>query len=127
MRLLGDTESNGFVATATKIHCSCFVDVDDRSKTWDFRPGETDQMIALLDQADMIIGHNWQRHDGPLIKKLTKWTPRPGVLVRDTMVLSRLIFPNLKKTDKALVAAGKMPPGNDYQGRHTIGAWGYRL
>jgi hypothetical protein len=84
-------------------------------------------MIALLDQADMIIGHNWQRHDGPLIKKLTKWKPRPGVLVRDTMVLSRLIFPNLKKTDKALVAAGKMPPGRDYQGRHTIGAWGYRL
>lgn len=84
-------------------------------------------MIELLDQADMIIGHNWQRHDGPLIKKLYKWKPRPGVLVRDTMVLSRLIFPNLKKTDKALVAAGKMPPGKDYQGRHTIGAWGYRL
>jgi DNA polymerase I len=84
-------------------------------------------MIALLDQADMIIGHNWQRHDGPLITKLTKWKPRPGVLVRDTMILSRLIFPNLKASDKALVMAGKMPPGRDYQGRHTIGAWGYRL
>lgn len=84
-------------------------------------------MIALLDKADMIIGHNWQRHDGPLITKLTKWRPRPGVLVRDTMVLSRLIFPNLKASDKQLVMSGKMPPGIKYQGRHTIGAWGYRL
>jgi hypothetical protein len=103
------------------------VNIDDREQVWDFKPGETDAMIELLDKADMIIGHNWQRHDGPLIKKLTRWTPRPGVLVRDTMIISRLKFPNLKATDKALVQSGKMPPGNKYQGRHTIGAWGYRL
>jgi DNA polymerase I-like protein with 3'-5' exonuclease and polymerase domains len=126
MRILGDTESNGFVANATKIHCSCFVNVDTFEE-WDFRPGETDKMVSLLDQADMIIGHNWKRHDGPLITKLTGWKPRPSVSVMDTMILSRLIFPNLKATDKSLILRGKMPPGRDYQGRHTIGAWGYRL
>jgi Autographiviridae DNA-directed DNA polymerase len=61
------------------------------------------------------------------MKKLKGFSLRPGVIVRDTMILSRLIFPNLKATDKALVHSGKMPPGKDYQGRHTIGAWGHRL
>lgn len=43
------------------------------------------------------------------------------------MVRARLIFPNVKATDKELVYKGSMPGGKEYQGKHTIAAWGYRL
>jgi len=84
-------------------------------------------MLELLDKADMLIGHNIQRHDIPLITKLTGWKPRAGVLVRDTMIMARLIYPNVKASDKDLIAKGIMPAGREYQGKHTLGAWGYRL
>jgi DNA polymerase-1 len=43
------------------------------------------------------------------------------------MICARVIYPNVKDTDAALIHAGRMPAGNDYRGRHTIAAWGFRL
>lgn len=126
LRLLFDTESNGFVATATKVHCVGITNVDT-GEYKGYRPDEVDAAILDMDKADVLIGHNILRHDLPLLKKLKKWQPRPGVLKRDTMIISRTIFPNLKATDAALIAAGKMPAGNKYKGRHSVGSWGYRL
>jgi DNA polymerase-1 len=80
-----------------------------------------------MDNADVLIGQNIMRHDLPLLKKLHQAQPRPGVIIKDTMVISRTMFPNLKATDNALIAAGKMPPGNKYKGKHSVAAWGYRL
>lgn len=125
-RLLFDTESNGFLKTATNIHCIADVDVDTEDRA-DFKPDQIGQAIERLDKADVLIGHNIQRHDIPLITKLHGWKPRPGVIIRDTMICARVIRPNVKDTDKALIHAGKMPGGKDYQGKHTIAAWGYRL
>lgn len=125
-RLLFDTESNGFVANATKVHCIGSIDVETE-KAFDFNPKQLDAALDQLNEADELIGHNIKRHDLPLLKKLHGFTPRPGVIIRDTMVMSRLIFPNVKATDLALIQAGKMPAGKKYQGKHTIAAWGYRL
>lgn len=124
LRLLFDTESNGFVATATKVHCVGITNVDT-GEYKGYRPEQIKDAIAELDKADVLIGHNIARHDNPLLKKLYQFTPRPGVLIKDTMVLSRVIFPNLKATDTALIEAQKMPP--KYRGKHSMGAWGYRL
>jgi DNA polymerase-1 len=126
LRLLFDTESNGFVANATKVHCIGITDVDTGEYTG-YRPDQLAQGLARLADAEVLIGHNILRHDIPLLKKLHKIQLRPGVKLKDTMVISRLIFPNLKASDKNLIDAGKMPPGNKYKGKHSIGAWGYRL
>ena len=126
MRLIFDTESDGFLANATKVHCVGTTNVDT-GEYKGYRPDQVKEALADMDKADVLIGHNIARHDLPLLKKLYGFTTRPGVQIKDTMIISRVIFPNLKATDKALVAAGKMPPGNKYQGRHSIGAWGYRL
>lgn len=126
MRLLFDSESNGFVKNATKVHCIGAKDVD-KGTVLDWKPDGIPQALEALDKADTIIGHNIQRHDIPLLTKLYGWKPRPGVIVRDTMVLARLIYPNVKDTDKELIRTGVMPAGRKYAGKHTIGAWGYRL
>lgn len=124
LRLLYDTESNGFVSNATKIHCVGITDIDT-GEYQGYRPEQIDDAIAHLNKADVLIGHNIQRHDQPLLKKLKNWQPRPGVLIQDTMIISRVIFPNLKATDTELIAAQKLPP--KYKGKHSMAAWGYRL
>lgn len=49
------------------------------------------------------------------------------MIIRDTMVMARLKYPGVKTTDEDLIHDGKMPAGKKYKGKHTIGAWGYRL
>lgn len=83
--------------------------------------------MNLLDQATTLIGHNIQRHDIPLMLKLLRWAPRPDVVIRDTMVCARVIYPNVKATDGDLIRKGQMPPGKKYAGKHSIASWGYRL
>lgn len=83
--------------------------------------------LERLSKADRLIGHNVLRYDLPMLKKLYGWEPAPCVVIRDTKVIARLKHPNLNETDGALIDKGRMPPGKAYRGKHTIGAWGYRL
>jgi DNA polymerase-1 len=124
LRLLFDTESNGFVANATKLHCIGITNVDT-GEYKGYRKNELAQALAQLVDADVLIGQNIIRHDLPLLKKLHDIKLRPQAVIKDTMIISRTMFPNIKATDKALVAALKMPP--KYQGKHSVAAWGYRL
>lgn len=124
MRLLFDTESDGLLETATKIHCGAAVDVDTGyCADWT----DIGSTLSAFDKADTLIGHNILRHDLPLLKKLRNWSPRPGVKIIDTLICARVMYPNVAETDKALVFTGRMPHGKEYQGKHTLGAWGYRL
>lgn len=125
-RLLFDTESDGYVSNATKVHCLAGIDVDTKER-FDFKPDQLDAALAVMDQADVLIGHNIQRHDIPLMTKLLRWAPRPDVVLKDTMICARVIYPNVKATDGDLIRSGQMPPGKAYAGKHTIAAWGYRL
>jgi DNA polymerase-1 len=126
-RLLFDVESNGFLANATKVHCVAVEDVDT-GEQWDFKPDQIKEAGELLSQADVLIGHNIQRFDVPLLFKLVpSFVPKHNVRIIDTMVCARVIYPNVKATDAVLIRKGQMPPGREYQGKHTIGSWGYRL
>jgi DNA polymerase-1 len=125
-RLLFDTESDGFVANATKVHCIGAVDIDTEERL-DWRPDNIGAAIEALSSADVLIGHNIQRHDIPLLTKLHGWAPTNDVIIRDTMICARLKYPNVKDTDDDLIRKGQMPAGKDYRGKHTLGAWGYRL
>jgi DNA polymerase-1 len=125
-RLLFDTESDGFVATSTVVHCVSIRDVDTKEH-WSYGPAQIADAIEKLKEADVLIGHNIQKHDIPLLKKLHGFELDRGVLIRDTMIIARLKFPNVKDTDGELVRAGRMPAGKKYLGKHSLGAWGYRL
>jgi DNA polymerase-1 len=83
-----------------------------------------DKILEGIEQiriADVIIGHNIQSFDIPAIQYLyPDWEPTG--LVRDTKLLARLAWSNVKDTD---YQRKDFPKG--LIGAHSLKAWGYRL
>lgn len=124
LRLLFDIETDGLLNTLSKIHCIVLKNLDD-GIVWSGGPDDIQEGLEILANADLIIGHNIIGFDIPAIQKLyPNWKPR-GV-VRDTQVLCRLIWPDLKEHDlKSIKKKRGFPP--HLIGRHSLKAWGYRL
>jgi len=146
-RYISDLETNGFLDTVTKIHCAVLTDIDTgevKSYTDDSSdyPG-IDKFVEDYLQADLIVGHNWIKFDHEVIKKLYKVElPREKIL--DTLVLGRLIFPDIKQSDFVRARLWKdylkaTEEGTPWRepiprefpgqmiGRHSLEAWGYRI
>lgn len=74
-----------------------------------------------------IVGHNIIKFDIPALKKLKG--ERFDFDVRDvcidTLVLSRLIYSNIKDTDIGLMRSGRLP--KKLYGSHSLKAYGYRM
>lgn len=141
MALIFDIETNGFLENVTKIHCLVIRDTEhDSSDTY------TEGMIKhglerLMESKDVLVGHNIIKYDIPVIQKLYPWFKINEELVEDTLVLSRLIFSNLKELDAVLVDRnipavyqnGKLIKEavvvfpTKLWGSHSLKAWGYRL
>lgn len=131
--LLSDIEANGLLDTVSKFHCGVIYDYTTDTYS-SFRPDDFGAYIDML-EAEIarggIIGfHNGHKYDIPALQKLAKellgrdFNP-PEDQVIDTLVLSRLIFANLKDTDMKLLRNGTLP-GKRF-GSHALEAWGYRL
>lgn len=107
----------------TKVHC---IVVHDYHRGWYHRygPDEIDKAMAELTDSDMLIAHNGIKYDFPALAHILGWYyPKDKVL--DTLVLSRLIYPNIKDIDNGLMRKGILP-GKLY-GSHSLKAWGYRV
>lgn len=122
LRLLFDTEANGFLEEATQVHCIAAANVDTGER-YDWRPGQIEEALDFLSGADVLIAHNGLRYDVPLLHKLFSWSP--SGIVRDTMILARLKYPNVFDLDEDLIVHGKLP--KNCRGKHTLRAWGHRL
>lgn len=127
--LVFDLESNGLLNTLDRLHCLVISDGKERTR---YRPETVEQGIRRLHQAisnhEPIAGHNIINFDIPAIQKIYPWFTVPRHkrhLVIDTLVLSRLIYTNLKDRDSGLLRSGRLP-GNLF-GSHSLKAWGYRL
>jgi DNA polymerase-1 len=119
--LLFDLESDALV-NYTKIHVLVVYDYDTKqSSTYvgnDVRKG-----IEQLQNADCICGHNIINFDIPCIKKFYPWfQPKQ---VRDTLVWSRVVYPDIVDIDLLNYQKWGMP--KDLIGTHKLKAWGYRL
>lgn len=127
LRLASDCETNGFLPELTKLHCLTITDLGTR-EPFDFadQPGfkPIHYGIEMLERADLIVGHNWIGFDH---KAITKVYPnyRPRALVRDTIVLARLMWPHIKDSDFKRAEKGLLP--KRLIGAHSLEAWGYRL
>lgn len=120
-RLIFDIETDGFLDVLTRIHCVAIKDADT-GDTRAYRPHEINDAVARLEEADVIIGHNACKFDVAAIKKLyPSFAPKK---VRDTMVMARLIWPEIKQRDLKNTTKGY--PGK-LVGKHTLAAWGHRL
>mgnify|MGYP002863532904 FL=1 len=100
------------------------LDSADTPLIFDHQP-ERDINIAIkkLQNANVLIGHNIIGYDLPLIKEQFPDFHYDGELL-DTLVLSRVLYPNIIDRDYQL--RPKNMPQKLY-GRHSLEAWGYRL
>jgi DNA polymerase I-like protein with 3'-5' exonuclease and polymerase domains len=81
--------------------------------------------LDKLSAAVELWGHNIVTFDLPALKKVVGWQPREGTVIRDTFLLSTLIWTDIEEFDGPLKAAGTLP-GVCF-GDHGLKAWGYRL
>ena len=119
MRLVFDIETDGLLDQMTKIHCLVAVD-PDTDEVYRFEPAEVGEGVKFLEQADEVIGHNIMSFDIPAIKKIyPSFQPKQ---VRDTLVITRLYWPNIRDIDFL-----KRPELGRLIGSHSLEAWGRRL
>lgn len=129
-----DLESNGLLPHQSRpgsepldrVHCLV---IHDMEAGWyrRFRKNSQEDSIkdglALLADSDLIIGHNVISYDIPALAYLYGFSfPKEKVL--DTLVMSRLIYSNVKDLDVSAMKRGKLP-GRLF-GSQSLEAWGYR-
>lgn len=78
------------------------------------------ESLRILKTAEVVIGHNVIGFDIPAIEKILGTSITTQVV--DTLVLSRLCYPDLRTDDYKREAFPK-----DLIGSHSLKAWGYRL
>ena len=127
--LFFDIETNGLYYDVDKAHCMV---IKENGVTTRYRPSEVHEgalrLLQAMSEGSYICGHNIINYDLPTLEKLYPDFKIPRKLrkfVIDTLVLSRLVFSNIKDLDAPLLRTGKLP-GKLY-GSHSLKAWGYRL
>lgn len=127
-RLVFDIETNGFYENVSRLHCNVIMD-KDTGELLKFVPSRdvsaAAEALTILSSATHIIGHNIIGYDLPVLKKLYPSFAIKRERVTDTMILSRLLYPNLNDLDWE-AKAWKRPPAR-HIGSHSLEAWGYRL
>jgi hypothetical protein len=125
MRLVFDVETDGFYDNVSTLHCVAIKDLDTNQVLVFNDQGNRDPIargITILEDAEVIIGHNVINYDIPVIQKFYPWfTPKRSL---DTLVLSRLYHPNILQIDQNHKFS-HMPL--QLYGRHSLEAYGYRL
>lgn len=128
-RLLFDLEGNGLLPDLTKLHCIAAYDVDTKEHVGAWGPDEIPQALNVLSQADILIAHHGLGYDFPALEKVHSFVV-PTEKQRDTVVIARLRFPNIKELDSKFNATqlkhNRPTMGSEF-GKHTIAAWGIRL
>lgn len=123
-----DLESDGLLDELTTIHSLVLQDVDTGEVLSFANQGGYDTVIGgvhKLIEADQIIGHNIINFDIPAIQKVYPWFTVDEDKVFDTLVMSRVLWPDLMDRDHKAVQAGVLRPRD--RGRHSLSAWGQRL
>jgi DNA polymerase I-like protein with 3'-5' exonuclease and polymerase domains len=121
--LVFDIETNGLLDELDRIHCLVIKDLDT-GEVLSCNPHSIDPGVKLLMKADVLIGHNILKFDIPAIQKVYPWF-KPKAKLMDTLILARLIFPEIAKMDYGLAEKGQLP--KKLIGRYSLEAFGYRI
>lgn len=135
---LFDIETNGLMKysvipglteaeVVTKVHC---IVIHDYHSNWYRRyradiPGDIEKALEVLMESDLLVAHNGIKYDIPVLELLYPHFKIDKKKVLDTLVLSRLLYADIKDRDNALLRKGILP-GKLY-GSHSLKAWGYRV
>tara|TARA_R110002072_G_scaffold151470_2_gene300800 strand:- start:11440 stop:13548 length:2109 start_codon:yes stop_codon:yes gene_type:complete len=147
--LVFDLESDGLLDTISKVHCINLIDRSDgreyRFTDHEFyqnldgsysekrtpRDGTIADALNLLSEAEALGGQNIVRYDLPALAKVYEGFARnPDATIRDTKIMSQVMYPTLFDKDFAMSRKGKLPSDfikRGHAGSHSLGAWGLRL
>jgi len=126
-RYVFDCETNGLLPELDKIHSLVLRDIDTGDviscAAWDdYEP--ICNGIHILENADLLVGHNIINFDFRAIKKVyPSFKIKKSCLINDTLITSRVLWPELEPLDAQKFS--HIP--SKYIGKHSLGAWGERL
>jgi hypothetical protein len=136
-RYLFDLETTGLLPYMRKhlgddklsrIHILAIRDLDTH-QTYVFRKNKRQDSIArgikMLNEADLLVGHNILGFDVPVLELLYPDVCDLQCAFRDTMVLSRIFYADEKERDFRRWKRGELE-GKEI-GRHGLAAWGQRF
>ena len=124
--LVFDLETDGLYDDVTRIHCLVIHDSDTDQTLVYNDEGDQEPIVRgvqLLQEAEIICGHNVIGYDIPVLQKIYPWF-EPSALVVDTLLLSRLYHNDMLAKDQKHKWK-RMPP--QLYGRHSLESYGYRL
>tara|TARA_B100001248_G_scaffold253302_1_gene230405 strand:- start:343 stop:855 length:513 start_codon:yes stop_codon:yes gene_type:complete len=124
--LIFDIETNGLLEDLTEIHCLAVYNTKTgETESFNDQPGNFDLItgVQYLEDADCIVGHHILGFDIPAIQKVYPWFTPPRYKI-DTLLMSRLIHPNIMDIDKK--RQWQHMPLQMY-GKHSLASYGYRL
>lgn len=117
-----DLETDGLVDECTRVVCLGVRDNDGPNQIH-HEPEDIARELQRVSTADVVVAHNMIGFDARVIRKLY-----PGIefgrrcLLRDTMVLARLVEPDVRETDFARPGFPK-----ELHGSHSLRAWAERI
>lgn len=136
-RIVFDIETDGFLDALSIIHSLVLKDIDT-GEVLSCSPynAEGKEYLSVatglreLAKAGEIIGHNIMGFDIPAIQKIyPDWKPQGTV--RDTLVISRLIYPDMLERDyrrqESYQKQNKQWIEGKLFGNHSLESWGQRL
>jgi DNA polymerase-1 len=128
--LVFDIETDGLLRQLSRVHCISTESANGGDNLL-YEPENVEDGLRALMKADAIVAHNGINFDVPAIQKVYPWFKFTGE-VHDTLVYTRLLWPNIGATDAGRVAAYKRSDGRSglppkLIGSHSLEAWGYRL
>jgi DNA polymerase I-like protein with 3'-5' exonuclease and polymerase domains len=129
LRLIFDIETDGLLPELTKVHCLVIKNADTGEVISCHDHGEAPTLsegLELLRQADLLIGHNLLTFDLPALQKVYPEFDTKAEIM-DTLVLSRLIWSDLKALDHPWRKKRCPDFPGQLIGSHKLEAWGWRL
>ena len=126
LKLYFDIETNGIedfalLSDLKEVHCLSIYQLES-DKIITYHGDSLIRGINELNRADVIVGHNIINFDIPALKKLYPKEFNPKGKVFDTLVLCRVIAPDIAPDDRA---RDNFPV--ELIGSHSLKAWGERL
>ena len=127
MRVVLDVETNGLLHELDRVHSLVLRNIDtEEVYSCTDQPGylPVARGLALLSEATQIVGHNIISFDFRAIQKVyPSFQMRQNCDIYDTLVVSRVLWPELEPVDRQKFAH----IASKYIGRHSLAAWGERL
>lgn len=123
MKLLFDLEGNDLLPNLHTLWCGGAINIET-GEEYLFSPDHMSLLDfqQLLCRAEEVIAHNALGYDIPAMEKVGYLVSGPKVT--DTLVLSKLVYPDLSERD---FTQKNSPVPAKLLGRHSLEAWGYRL